>query len=964
MTTVRMPVRIRIEVAEDRIDGRLVAYVCDAVDAAVSRAVTRAQSVRAIATGRPSGREACTTVRFTGDPLPRSIADALETSMCTGLYVAGERLIRRAGGPYTKDEVIDTAGQGEPRDDDRVVFDDGGSAEYQVPYYDRGAKPMAVRLHGLARKPPGTAQPPPPLPVRLRRFRTDQELWDAIMARTGGHPPARLVAIRADDHGKNAWADFINIEPGADGQLSGRRTGAGPLNLYDFPGGQHEAVERPVGFVNADLWSVFGHATGRDQVRNLMIDMVSVALLRSSPKDPEADVRKRAALVIDDLPYKNATSLTLYQLTSLGYLVWVGPVTAGGPIPGDTRPALVFTEDDPDPPEDTYGKNCPRLDDSEPSMWLAMLGLTHPSPSAPEIPFLGEPAIEHWPTAIMTRLDQKVRAIAGMLHMAPGTFVGGFLIAALAHVDRNCRILTSNRAPMWPQIQAMAAAFLPIRELYQEYITIMLSQDQVRALPCPVAGQAPEWGLRFAEVFASARDDAVASMFVSTCQDILLQVLYASSHELSSRAQSFSSYMPITRMLLTVMLSDTVELMDLRDAVIAREGKEATAAIATGAVLGGPTIGATWLTFTESLLDSVTQEPVSREPTAGTVELHRDGYRVYDGMGQWWSRAELDAVITAQRQQVSAVDPLLDKVSEIDDLVRQLKAAQVLDANASTVLGHQLTAHVDDIFRDLLSGLLKENERWLLKAATDRKLAFGLANFTRDDVRSASDIGAKLAGIHKLADERLRPAFSDQDAYVAGMSRLAAEEIGKAELTEILSLVGLTVLAIFCPLLAFGVSLVQAAEGLMTAFEHRDLQRAMLNGDEILSKAQVEAEMWAAVINAALTVLPELPSLARGAGSATRALVRGEATEAAAAATRQAMRNIAKHLAELGIEHFTTRFAKELVQAYLINLALSKAMNRIAEAVARQVGVAGHASKGDVLEVLSSAIAGSPEGTP
>jgi hypothetical protein len=962
MTTVRMPVRIRIEVAEDRIDDRLVAYVCDAVDAAVSRAVTRAQSVQAIATGRPSGRKACPTVQFTGDPLPSGIADALETSLATGLYVAGERLIRRTGGPPAKDDVINTAGQGEPRDDDRVVLDDGGSAEYHVPYYDR-AGTLAVRLHGLARKPPGTALPPPSPPERLRRFRTDQELWDAIMARSGGHPPARLVAIHADDQGKNAWADFIDIETEADGQLSGRRTGAGALNLYDFPGGQHAAVEHPVGFVNADRWSVFGHATGRDQVRNLMIDMVSVALLRSSPKDPEADVRKRAALVIDDLPYKNATSLTLYQLTSLGYLVWVGPVTAGGPIPGGARPVLVFTEDDPDPPEDTYGKNCPRLDDSEPSIWLGMLGLTHPSPTAPEIPFLGEPAIEHWPTAIMARLDQKVRAIAGMLHMAPGTFVGGFLIAALAHIDRNCRILTSNRASMWPQIQAMAAAFLPIRELYQEYTTIMLSQDQMRALPCPVAGQAPEWALRFGGVFGSARDDAVASMFVSTCQDILLQVLFASSHELSSRAQSFSSYMPITRMLLTVMLSDTVELMDLRDAVMARERKAATVAIAAGAVLGGSTVGTTWLTLTESMLDSVTQEPVSREPAAGTVVLHRDGYRVYDGKGQWWSRAELNAVITAQRQQVSAVDPLLDKVSDIDDLVRELKEAQIRDANASSELGHQLTAHVDDVFRDLLSGLLKDNEHWLLKAATDRKLAFGLANFTRDDVRSASDIGAKLAGIHKLADERLRPAFSDQDAYVAGISRLAAEEIGKAELTEILSLVGLTVLAIFCPPLAFGVGLVQAAEGLMTAFEHRDLQRAMLNGDEILSKAQVEAEMWAAVINAALTVLPELPSLARGAGTATRVLA-GDASEAAAAATRQAMRNIAKHLAELSIEHFTTRFATELVKGYLINLALSKAMNRIAAAVARQVGETGEATVGDVLEVLASAIAESPEGTP
>ena len=957
---VRMPVRIRVEVAADRVDDRLVTEVCDAVDAAVSRAVTRAQAVPAIATARPSGRDSCVTVRFTGDPLPKGIAAALETSLCTGLYVAGERLIRRVGAPPVADEPIGTAGQGEPRDDDRVVVEDGGSAEYQVPYYDTGGKPTAVRLHGLPRTPP--APPPPPPPQRLRRFASPQDLWAAIMQRTGGYPPARLVAIRGTDDGKGSWADFIDVAPSGDGGFQARLTGEVPLGVYDFPGGQQQAVLRMVGFVSADYWSVFGSATGAAEVRELLIEAMSLDLLRTSPGARPEDIRRQAAARVADLPFKPGNSLTLYQLTSHGDVVWIGPVLS--PIPGDDRPVLVFTEDDPEVREDAYGKNCPPLDAGEPSVWLSMLGLTHPSPHTPETPFLGEPAIEHWPTGISARLDQKVRRIAAMLHMAPGPFAGGFLIGALAHIDRSCRIVTSTRAPIWPQIEAMAAAFLPIRELFQEYVTIMLSQDDLRALPCPVAGQAPEWALRFAEVFESARNDAVASMFVSTCQDILLQTLFASGEELSKRAQNFPQYMPLTRMLLTVMLADTVELMDLRDAVMERERRAATAAMAGSTIIGGTTLTTGWLLLTENLLDSVPDEPVSREPAAGTVQLFRGGYRVYDGRGRWWSHDELDAVLTAQRQQTAAVDPLLDKVSEIDDLVRQLRIAQDLDANASTTLGHQLTSHVDDVFSDLLSDLLKENRRWQGKAVIDRKLAFGLANFRREEVRTASDIGAKLSGIHMLAGDRLRPAFSDPEAYVAGMSRLAAEEIGKEELSEILNLVGITVLAIFCPPLALAVGLVQAGAGLITAFEHRDLQRAMLGADEILSKAQVEAEMWAAVINLALTVLPEVPALARGARSATRAVVRGEATEAAAAATRQAMRNIAQHLAALSVEHFTRRFLTELGKAYLINLALSKAMNRIAEAVARQVGVTGHASVTDVLDVLGSAIAGAPEETP
>lgn len=951
---VRMPVRIRVEVAADRVDDGLVTYVCDAVDAAVSRAVSRAQRVPMIATARPSGEDSRITVRFTGDPLPKGIADALETSLCTGLYVAGERLIRRVGGPPAADEVIDTAEQSEPRDDDRVYVDDGGNAEYRVPYYNRGGKPIAVRMQGRAGQK-ATAPPPPPPRLRLRYFATDDDLWNAILRRTGDRPPAKMLVLRADQGG-NAWGDFIDLVREGDGQYHPRRIDQGPLNIYDFPGGTRGAVEKRIhGVVDADKWSVYGRATGHAQVRELIVDMVSTMFMETSP-GPAEDVRKRAGYVADELPYKDAGSLTIYQLTSRGHLVWIGPTTGPGTLPDDPRTVLVFTEDDPEIREDTYGKNCPPLDASEPLLWLSLIGLTHESPSAPEMAFLGEPAIANLPTGLSARMDQKVRAIASMTHMAPGAFVGGFLIAALAHIDRSCRILTSNRAPMWPQIQAMCAAFKPIKELFREYVTIILSLDDSKSLPCPIAGKGPEWALRFAGVYESANDDAVASLFVSTCQDILLQTLFASGHELSNRAQNLSTYMPVTRMLLTVMLADTVELMDLRDAVIERERRDQAVFMAGGMA------GTAWLRVTENLLESA-GEPVSREPAAKTVVRHRDGFRVYDGKGRWWSRPELEALIGAQRQQATAVDPLLDKVSEVDDVVRLLKAAQILDADQSTVLGHALTSHVDDVFRNLLADLVKENRRWLIKAATDRKLAFGLANFSRDD-DYGNDIGAKLSGIHKLADARLRAAFSDQESYVSGISRLAAEEIGKAELTEILSLVGLTVLAIFCPPLAFAVGVVQAAEGLYTAFEHRDLQRAMLNADEILSKAQVEAEMWAAVINMALTVLPEVPSLVKGAGSATRAVVRGEATEAAAAATRQAMRNIAAHLAELSVEHFSKRFVTELTKAYLINLALSKAMNRIAEAVARQVGVTGHASFGDVFQVLDSAIKGAPEGTP
>ncbi|NMO55177.1 hypothetical protein HH310_28830 [Actinoplanes sp. TBRC 11911] len=948
MTTVRVPVRVRLEVAADRVGDGLVALVGDAAGAALDRAVRRARTVHAVTRAPASGRRPAITVRFTGDELPRGIAAAVEEALRGGIELAAERMTRSwAPAEHGRDRTE----HAEPYDEDRFVVTSDGATGYRVPYYDRGGAAVTVPLCDLTPDPVPEARPA----QRLRRIRSNAELLDAIMVRTGGYPPDRFVAIRGDADTGVAIADFIDVETGPDGTFTARRRAFADLGIYQFPGGKQEAVLHGVSFVDADRWSVFGSATGTAQVEELLIEAISVDLLRRSPQADQALLHRQARKRLAETGLHAGNSVTVFQLTAHGKPVWIGPVVKD--LPRDTRPVLVLTEDDPEEHEDTYGK-CPPLDAEEPSLWLSLLGLQHDDPRTPDMPFLGEPAIENLPAHVAERLATRVQSLAGLLHMQPGAFVGGFLIGALVQVDRNCRILTSNRAPMMPQIKAMAEAFGPLTALYRDYLSIMINLDLQRALPCPVAGHASEWAVRFTEVFGSAQDDAVASMFVSTCQDVLLQTLYATGEELSKRAMNFASYMSVTRLLLVVMLADTVELMRLRDALIERENRTYALIGSAGSSLN-PRSAAAWQSLTEDLLDSLgAGEPVSHEPVSGTVTRQKDGFRVYDGDGRWWSRKELDALITAQRRQVAQVDSLVDKVSEVDDLVRELKLAQALDNAMSTELGHQLTGHVDDIFRNLLTELLKSNGEWQRKAARDRSLAFGLASFSRDDIKTASDIGATLAGIHKLADDRLRPAFTDQDAYVAGMRRLANAEIDKAAVFEILNLVGITVLAIFCPPLALGVGLVQAYEGLETAFEHRDLQRSMLDGDEILSKAQVEAEMWAAVIGAALTVLPEAPALARGAAGVSRAVARGQVAEAAGIATRQAMKQIAEHLAALSLKHFTKTFAIEMTKGYLLQLALNKAVGRIAEAVSRQVGVTGHASPGDVFEVLGRAIEG------
>lgn len=946
MTRVRMPVRVRVEVTPDQVGDGLVRLVTSAVDAGLGRAVDRALTVHAVTRCRAASPDPLTWVRFSGDALPADTAKALESSLLTSVRLAASRL-------SLGDTVLEAASRdaGEPLDDDRVVSDATGRDGYRVPYYDSAGGPVDVQLHGLPAEPSPAEQPVPAL--RLSRFQTTESLLLAVLNRTGGNLPAQLVVLFADLQTGQATIGIIGTGP--DGVPA--FLGALGLNRFTFPGGDKGAVAQPAAAFIADRWQLFRAASGTDQVRALLTDMMALELTRESPRTDPEKIRRQAARKIKLLPAYRAPSLAVYQLTSGDDIVWLG---SGDPrLPRGPLPVMVLTEEDvgPSDEEDTYGRDCPPLDDGEPGIWRAMLGLLNDTPSTPGGPFLGEPALVNWPPDVADRLEQRMREVAGLLHMETGEFIGGFLIAAMVHIDRRCRLLARSGGPPGPQLQQMAAAFGPVRDLFELYLTVMLSRDDRRALPCPVAGKSRRWVREFAETYGSARDDAVAAMFVSSCQDLLLQTLFTSRHELHQRAVNFAEYMPVTRMLMTVMLTDTVELMALRDSLdvkIARETLE------SGALYGGGLPGPAWIQLADALVDVLSDEPVSREPVAGTTERRRDGWRVYDGKGRWWSRDQLESVISAQRREVAKVDPLLEKILEVEDLVVLLRQAKAADNAASTAAGQAVSSEMDRVFGAEITKLIEENERWTRTAAADRDLAFGLANFRRADARSGSDIGAKLSGIHQLADERLRSQFTDPHAYVSGVGRLAAVEIGKDELTDLLSLVGITVLSIFCPPLGIAIGVAQGIHGLVTAFEHIELQHAMLAGDDILSKAQVEAELWGATIGMALAVLPEVPAAVRGGSRLARAAVRGEATEVAVAATRQAMRKIIANLAELSLARFTKQFAQEMATNYLVDLALAKAMDRIAAAVAQQVAVTGRATTGDIAEVLGRAIQGRP----
>jgi hypothetical protein len=138
----------------------------------------------------------------------------------------------------------------------------------------------------------------------------------------------------------------------------------------------------------------------------------------------------------------------------------------------------------------------------------------------------------------------------------------------------------------------------------------------------------------------------------------------------------------------------------------------------------------------------------------------------------------------------------------------------------------------------------------------------------------------------------------------------------------------------------------------------------MLGGDQIITKAQAEAELWGAAIGAALVFLPELPGAIRGVGTELGSVVRSEGKEVAMVAGQQVARQAATHLAELAAQDLLRVFVAECLKGYVLSLAIDGAIGRFTEAIAREVAVTGHVSVDDVPRLVGEAISGPPEAGP
>jgi len=946
MTTVRFPTRVRVTVTDVDADD-LVSMALDATDVALTRAVRRAGGLHLVRDTAPSpGRRPLIDVRLTGDTLPAHLEERLVREL-TALAVARSAQLLATPGSRSM-APRPSAAEGETYDAHRVLLDPHASLEdaYLIAAYDSGGAPVAVPVtgpgHGQAAAHTSTARR---VHRRLVEVETRGQLEGLVRDRFGDDAPPRFVALyRVRGH---SIMVLMHCQP------SGTVTNAllmGETASYASPTGSHAGRWQQTSILDVDEIEYAGYAA-TDEARLRARTTTWLAHLRNSGSAEgvsDDDLRHQAARLAATMPHVDG--MTSYYWIGAGGSAEIMEVQAAPAFDG-ALPVVAFVETyETEAAAGEVGDSAGD-DETYPALPLEELLLFDPDVSRP---FLAEPPVEFWPAGISAQLSRLISRIATILAMPEGSYPGMFLLAAFQRIgvigERTGRLAGTGQpgeSPRFAHVRTMVTAYEPIAELEQLYTRVIAASDEGRTAPAPIRHNSASWLLHFYEQFFTRRDSSVRVLFVATCQDQLLDVLESSHLQIVQRQQNFAAYMRITRWLVLLLLVDDTELSELRRILVDRIQRERADIV--GAVVGATEMDRWWLS-TSVVLSSMGRLDADETPpgTRGATRRAADGWQVQDSTGRWWSRGDLESVITGGRQAAYSVDPMLEKLADLDDVIARLRTAGA--------------SGIDEEFRSLLEELRRENVSKTQDVRDDVNIAFGLAGIREAEITTASSIGGELSGIHRLADDALRPLFTGEsgEVYTIGMRTLVSTELGKSAFMEFFNIVGLTALAIVFPPAAFVIGAIEAIDAVDTALEHRGIQRAMLGGDAIITHASAEAELWGAAIGAALVFVPEVPGLLRGASRGVGAVVRGEVREAASVAGRELAESAARHIAELAAKDLLRAFATECLKGYLLNLAINGAIGRLTDAVAREVAATGHASVLDLPQLIGDAVTGPP----
>jgi hypothetical protein len=488
------------------------------------------------------------------------------------------------------------------------------------------------------------------------------------------------------------------------------------------------------------------------------------------------------------------------------------------------------------------------------------------------------------------------------------------------------------------------------------------------------------WVWRFFSEMNGAMGSAAGVMFGMTCRVLLLQLLRSSAKQLEGRLSQIDAYADLFEQALLPRLRKVDELIELRDqlrdAGTTPPSAPSTEALPGGVILPGeqvptgvsaagpgdagvPVAGTpdpiatgeidepttseeargAWQQSRSELTDALagpdagtpgatTTTPPPDTPARGTVVwTDPRGPRIHDGTGRAWSMLELEAGITTRRGWIESLDPLVKQLVDLDEVLQRFDDPE-------------RGVHVE--LEALLTEMLENNREQTSEVEDSWMYAFRASRINESVQRADVPYTSyQLGGIHLQAHMAIADAFEGDGYYALGINWLFAVELGRRGILNFFEFTGTLLLAIACPPLGAAVGIALAAYHLEEAEEKEQLYESLIDPELVITRAEVEQELFVARLGFALSVIPEAGTILRGATKLGGAVVRSGVR----VGPRRAGRALGAYLAEetvKSLQHGLVRaFLREIVTDQAVEAVAQRVLEPIVSQIERETTITG-----------------------
>ncbi|MEU8421288.1 hypothetical protein AB0C15_10475 [Micromonospora sp. NPDC048835] len=424
------------------------------------------------------------------------------------------------------------------------------------------------------------------------------------------------------------------------------------------------------------------------------------------------------------------------------------------------------------------------------------------------------------------------------------------------------------------------------------------------------------WNLHFVQAFSTAVKGAVGQLFVVGSQAMLVQLLLSSRTGIDARITNFDRYAPIFERLIVSQLTDYAELQGLRERLRRHEAARWTQAHTD---LGGGTVAAlsmanpstAWYGAARAISSAflVTEAALSSPGAAGEI-VDTDGTtRIRDSHAVLWTLAEIEQALVIQRGEAEGVDPLVKQITDLPDVLARFAGNRA--------------AIRDELWR-VLQDMRRNNTEMLGRARADARFAFRSSRIS-EHIPSATIPGGRFAlqGIHLATHQQIGEFFGGNLYYATGVDDLFGTELGREALSAFATMVGIIALSLLCPPLGFVVGVAVAAVDVAHAHRRERLYGSLLDPELVLTRTEVEVELFAAYLGLAMSLIPEAGTIGGAAVRGGRVALRFGVRAGLRAARGYVVRRVTRQIVEAA--------SRDLLQGFLTEILLNEVLERVVQ---------------------------------